>query len=727
MFTRLTVLGLGVFFAAAASAAESAAPGGLPVQVRTEKVNYRVRQTPTETSGQKINPNLTGKTSYTTDAIVLENEYLKAVVLPEFGARLPRVTYKSPARDLLRASDVLEDGPPWSVGGMEFSFPYYEYGRHMDEGAGWRIVNGADGSVTVAMDMRFSQYAAEVRRYGRFSCLRQAVTVTLRPGTSLLEVVSRIDSRLPVRQGFRLWSVASLPREAGANVLWPVGAATDGGASAMRTWPTWDDTDHSVLDSWGTSSFGVDLQGDWAGVYYPGADANHLIMAPRYTAAGSRLYVPESAADKKIEIWNGSNPLFEHPGNFLQPLGTYVMPLRLAMVSGIGRLDWVNDAVAVSYTPEEKGARIRIASFQVLPNCMVMARTKAETVRVVGNIRPGKPLEVQLEKRAEPVLLTVVQGADTELAEVSLPWRPQPAAPDGGATACLSSRALLGAARVDKQPVAPGWGYDAFKAIQRNVRPWTPLAMELSDWPHDRAANLADAAKALTDGLTPAKTDTILQAGVVILRTEAPGSPRWLAVRGLLDGLASRNIKNPHAEALLGMMLLAETGGRPTSESARHLAKAEKLPGAAYLLALDAIAGNNPVRAIALLKKAAEAAPPIAMGDGENALPGNDRLHPAALAGGEWPTMLRAAFALKQDQPAVAKVILEQLLVFDPARPEALALLAEAFQKLQQTDKAMTARTDAERLFQRNEQARRDYEALLREARDGIWSGIPRP
>jgi hypothetical protein len=693
------MLGVFLLLSAAATVAAAAAPppDAAAVQVRVEKVNYLVRPAPADSSGRKTNPNLAGKTSYTTDAVILENEYLKAVVLPEFGARLPRVTYKSPARDLFRVSDTLEDGPPWSAGGMEFSFPFYEYGRHMDEGAGWRIVNNGDGSVTVAMDMRFSQYAGETQRYGRFSCLRQAISVTLRPGTSMVEYVSRIDNRLPLRHGFRLWSVASLPREAGAHILWPVGAATDGGASAMRAWPTWDDTDHSVLDSWGTSSFALDMQGDWAGVYYPGADANHLIMAPRCTVPGTRLYVPDKASDKKIEIWHGSNPLFEHPGHFLQPLGTYVMPLRLAMVSGIGRLDWVNDAVAVSYAPEEKGARIRIASFQVQPNCTVMARTKAETVRVQGTIRPGKPLEVQLEKRAEPVLLTVVQGADTELAEVSLPWRPQPAAPD------------------------------AFKAIQRNVRPWTPLAMELSDWPRDRAANLADAAKTLTDGLTPAKTDAILQAGVVMLRTEASGSPRWQAVRGLLDGLASRNIKNPHAETLLGMMLLVETGGRPSSESTRHLAKAEKLPGAAYLLALDAIAANNPTRANALLKKAAEAAPPIAMGDGENALPGSDRLHPAALAGGEWPTMVRAAFALKQDQPAVAKVILEQLLSFDPARPEAMALLAEAFQKLQQTDKAMTARTDAERLFQRNEQARRDYEALLREAREGTWSGIPRP
>jgi tetratricopeptide (TPR) repeat protein len=326
-----------------------------------------------------------------------------------------------------------------------------------------------------------------------------------------------------------------------------------------------------------------------------------------------------------------------------------------------------------------------------------MARTKAETVRVVGTIRPDRPLVVQLEKRAEPVLLTVVQGEDTELAEVSLPWRPQPAAPE------------------------------SLKTLQRQIRPWGPLAMELSDWPHDRAANLGDAAKTLAEGLALAKTDAILQAAVVVLRAEAPGSPRWQAVRGMLGGLASRGAKNPHAEALLGMMLLAETGGRPSSESAVHLAKAEKLPAAAYLLALDAIAAKNPARANTLLRKAAEAAPPVAMGDGDDALPGGDRLHPAALAGGEWPAMVRAAVAIGQDQMRVAQITLEQILLFDPARPEAVALLADLYQKSQQTDRAMTARTDAERLFQRNEQARRDYEALLREARDGIWAGIPRP
>jgi len=722
MSTRLALLGLLILAAPPAEAAAPGAPSAQPVQVRTEKTNYPVRQAepPAAYAYLKTNPNLAGKASYTTDAIVLENQYLKAVILPEFGARLPRVTFKRPNRDLFWVNDVLEDGPPWSMGGIGWSFPFYEHGRHLDEGAGWRIVHSPDGSVTVAMDMRFSQYAGEVQRYGRFSDLRQAILVTLRPGTSILEYTSRIDSRSPLRHGFRLWSVAHFPRQDGANVLLPAGAVTDRGASAMQPWPTWDDTDHSRLGSWGTSSFGVDAQGGWAGVYYPDTDANHLILKPRFTAPGTRLYAADlgeggapTHSDKMIEIWNGSNPVFEHPGHFLQPFGAYLLPLRLTMVTGIGRIDWANDVLAVSYEPHEAGARIRIVSFEARPNCSAMARTKAETVKAEGTMGPDRPLVVELTKRSAAVLLTVVQAED-ELAEVSLPWKPEPTPP----------------------PSTGPYG-ETFQAIQREMRPWGPLAMELSDWPHARAPNLpattwqaglADAAQTLVAEAASNKPDAILQAAGVVLRTEAPGSPRWQSVRGLLSGLAARQPKNRHAAAFLGMMTVLEAGGRPSPEAAKHLANAEKLGGAQYLLALDAVAGGNATRALALLGKAADAVPSVAIGAADDALVGNDRLHPAAVAGGEWPAMLRAAVAIGQNRLDTASMILEQLLHADPARPEALALLADVYRKkMSQPGKVVEAQTDAERLFQRNEQARRDYEALLREAREGIWSGIPRP
>jgi tetratricopeptide (TPR) repeat protein len=418
---------------------------------------------------------------------------------------------------------------------------------------------------------------------------------------------------------------------------------------------------------------------------------------PRPDAAPGR-------GDAMIEIWNGSNPVFEHAGHFLPPFGTYFLPLKLTMVCGIGRIDWANDAVAVAYEPHDSGATIRVVGFQARPQCTAMARTKAETVRTQGTLRPDRPLVLELSKRAEPVLLTVVQGQDEDLAEISLPWKPQPTVPE------------------------------TFQTLQGEMKPWTPVCMELSDWPREHAPNLAEAAKALASALpaegqapTTAGVSALVQAARVVMRAEAPGSPQWKAVRRALEVAVFRGTKNRHAEALLGMMMAMENGGKVSPEATKHLAQAGKLAGARYLLAMEAIAAGNLVRAETLLKQAAAEAPPVAMGLGVDAVDGNDRLHPAALVGGQWPTMIGALLALAMERPASAITTLEQLTGLDPARPEAFAILADAYAKARQPDKAALARTEAEQLFRRNDQARRDYEALLREAREGVWAGIPRP
>lgn len=698
-----------ICLALAASGARGAeAPEGPAVQVRTETVAYPVRQSPPPAKYPhlKINPALSGKETYATEAVVLENEHLRAVVLPEFGGRLARLTFKAAGRDLFWVHDVLEDALPWSMGGMRFSFPFYEHGRHLDEGAGCRVVRRADGSVTVAMDQRFRQYAGEVGRYGRFSGLRQATLVTLRPGSAVLEVAARIDNPLPLRHGLRLWSVAHLPRQAGAHVLLPAGGVTDHGAPALRRWPVWDDVDHGVLGAWGTSSFAVDLQGDWCGTYYPDADANHLVLKPRFTAPGTKFYAappagdpdaPAGRGDEMIEMWNGSNPLFEHPGDYLPPFGAYVLPLRLAMVTGIGRVAWAGQDLAIGYRVQGEGAQVAVVGFEARPQCTVMARSRAGTAKVQGALVPGRPLLLDLPKRAEPVLVTVVDGEDNELAEVGLPWKPQPT-PD-----------------------------EALKALQAQVRPWTWLAMELSDWPHEHAPNIAEAAKALAQGLSAEKVEQALHAARVVMRTEAPGSERWNAVRGVLASMVSRGAKTRFAPLYLGMMLALEAKGQVTDEAGRHLRQAGGLPGAQYLLGLEAIAKGDPMGASARLRDSAAAAPPVAMGLAEPPLEGNDRLHPAALAGGEWPTLLRAAVLLGMDRAPAAAQALEALLLHDPARPEALLLLAEACTKMNEPGKAAEAREAGEALLRRNDQARRDYEALRREAATGLWSGIPRP
>jgi len=712
---RMIRLAVGLVAAASLAVAASAAPPPADtVQVRVEKMTYEVRQAPppTDAGNLKPNPKLTGKSRYTTEAVVVENRYVRAVVLPEFGARLVRVTSKKSGRDLFWVNDVLEDYRPWATGGSRFSFPACDGGRHMDEGAGRRIVKEPDGSVTVAMDMRFTQYAGETGRYGRFSALRQATSVRVHPGSAVVEYTARVDNRLPLRHGFRLWNVAQFPREAGAEILFPVGSVMDDEARSMHAWPVWDGTDHGRLGEWGATCFGVDMQGDWVGVYYPKEDANHLILKPRYTALGTRLAVAERKGkeehgEERIEIGNGSNPTVSHPGHYLPPFGTYVMPLGLVLVTGIGRVDWANEAVAVSYKPGTDGGRIRIVGFEERPGCSIMARTKQETVQAAGTLRPDEPIEIVLTKPTDAVLLTVRDGDDNELAEVRLPWKAERTAED-----------------------VP-------KTLQGEMRPEGWLAAELADEVGGEDG-MATAAQRLA-GAPPADAEKAVHAARLVMRTERPGTARWAAARDRLKRLAfsggqvlsggrtAGRDASRYVHAYLGMMLALEAGGKVTPQAAEALAKATRLPAVRYLVGLESIGSGNPVAAATHLKQSAAEAPTVTMGLGENALEGSERLHPAATVGGQWPGLVRAALLMAMERPESAIAILERMLVDDPARPEALALEAEALTKANRRGEAQKAEAEAEGLFRMNEEARRDYEAIRREAREGVWSGIPRP
>ena len=688
-----------------ADAQEAPQPQPKPVQVTVRKMTYPVRQAAPKAKYAylKTNPRLVGKTDYTTEAVVLENDYVRVIVLPEFGARLPHVVFKKPDRDLFWVNDALEDNMPWSMGGIRFTFPFYEHGRHMDEGAGWRILKRWDGGATVAMDMRFSQYKGEVQRYGRFSALRQATYVTLLPDSNWVEYTARVDNPLPVRHGFRLWSVAHFARRAGAHVLFPVGAVTDHGAPSMQPWPTWDETDHSVLGSWGTSRFSVDTQGDWCGVYYPDDDANHLILKPRFTAPGTKLYAsglnPEHQGrwDPMIEIWCGSNHVFEHPGHYLPPFGTYSMPLKLTMVRGIGRVDWANDNVAVAYERVGAGAEIRIAGHQAAVNVTAYASLAGRTVKEQGRLAPDQPLVVSIQQRAEPVRLRVVNADGDALAEVHLPWKPEPTDPQ------------------------------VFEAIQNEVRDKSWLAMELSDWPREHAPNLENAAQALASEPNLARTEHAVHAARILIRTDEPGSPRWKQVRSALEAYLAAHPDSAHGQLYLAMMLTLESGGRIGPRAADLARGAQGLPGAAYVLALEAVAAGNLTGAVKHLTAAAGQAPPAAMGLGKRSIMGNDRLHPAAMTGGQWPTLVQAAVLLCLQRTGPAAGAVEAILTQDPARPEAAALAAKAYADSNEADKSRAARALAENLFRMNDQARKDYERLVRSAREGTLEPVPRP
>lgn len=132
-------------------------------------------------------------------AVHLENEYLRLVVLPELGGRIHVAYDKTTDYDFFYRNNVIKPAlvglaGPWVSGGVEFNWPqHHRPATHLPVETS--IEHGDDGSVTVwcADHDPFTRMAAQ---HG----------VRIRPGSTVVEVAVRLRNRTSERQTFLWWA-----------------------------------------------------------------------------------------------------------------------------------------------------------------------------------------------------------------------------------------------------------------------------------------------------------------------------------------------------------------------------------------------------------------------------------------------------------------------------------------------------------------------------------------
>ncbi|HLA40985.1 MAG TPA: DUF5107 domain-containing protein, partial [Candidatus Glassbacteria bacterium] len=163
-------------------------------------------------------------------ALWVENDYVKALVLPEIGGRLHGAQDKTNGYQFLYNQTTIKPGlvgmaGAWISGGVEWNFPH----GHRPSGfrdTDYRIVENADGSKTA--------WTGEIDRvYG----MRWAVGTTVYPGRNWVETKVRLFNCTPFTQSYQMWATAAVRTTLEYQAVIPGEIVTGHGKHQFFHWP----------------------------------------------------------------------------------------------------------------------------------------------------------------------------------------------------------------------------------------------------------------------------------------------------------------------------------------------------------------------------------------------------------------------------------------------------------------------------------------------------------
>ena len=241
---------------------------------------------------------------------MLENEYIKVLVLPEIGGRLHGALDKTNDYVWLYWQKTVKPGlismtGAWISGGIEWNFPH----GHRPSGfmpVDHRIVQNADGSATV--------WVGETEPVYR---MRWLVGMTIFPGRSYLRCDYVFINPTNHKQPFQYWSTAATHANEWAQAQYPGDMVTGHGKHEFWNWPVNNGVD---LTWWknspnASSYFAFNNPSDWFGTYDHKAQGGMVHVADHNVLPGKKLWTWGSGPSGRI--WE--DILTEGGGAYFEP------------------------------------------------------------------------------------------------------------------------------------------------------------------------------------------------------------------------------------------------------------------------------------------------------------------------------------------------------------------------------------------------------------------------
>ena len=237
------------------------------------------------------------KTDREWDAVFIENEYIKVMILPELGGRVQMAYDKIKQRHFVYYNHVIKPAlvglaGPWISGGIEFNWPqHHRPSTYMPVDC--TIEEHPDGAVTVwvsEMERMFHQ--------------KGMAGFTLRPGHAYLEIKGVLYNRTDMPQTFLWWANPAVAVNDHYRSVFPpdINAVFDHGKRAVSSFPIATGTYYKMDYSAGvdianyknifvpTSYMGVNSGYDFEGGYECDTEAGMLHVASHHVSPGKKQW-----------------------------------------------------------------------------------------------------------------------------------------------------------------------------------------------------------------------------------------------------------------------------------------------------------------------------------------------------------------------------------------------------------------------------------------------------
>ena len=237
------------------------------------------------------------KKDKTYDAVFIENEYIKVMILPELGGRVQMAYDKIKQRHFIYYNQVIKPAlvgltGPWISGGLEFNWPQHHRPSTFLP-VDHTIENNADGSVTVWVSENEKMFHQ-----------KGMAGFTLHPGKAVLEIKGKLFNPTPFPQTFLWWANPAVAVNDYYQSVFPpdVHAVFDHGKRDVSTFPIATGTYYKVDYSAGvdisnyknipvpTSYMAINSEFNFVGGYENDTKAGVLHVANHHISPGKKQW-----------------------------------------------------------------------------------------------------------------------------------------------------------------------------------------------------------------------------------------------------------------------------------------------------------------------------------------------------------------------------------------------------------------------------------------------------